>query len=111
MGPHWRATRSECAPEASREERRATADEQHRDWFQHVRSVLNGTSVGMRASLQIHRSASLYRRWRDANSWLVRRVCRRSSPDYREGGMAVHATSQTGAAQHEGYGEDRQSRA
>lgn len=45
----------------------------------------------MRASLQIHRSASLYWRWRDANSRLVRRVCRRSSPDYREGGMAVHA--------------------
>ena len=28
-----RATRSECAPEASREGRRAAADEQHRDWF------------------------------------------------------------------------------
>ena len=33
MGPHWRAMRSECVPEASREGRRATADEQHRDWF------------------------------------------------------------------------------
>ena len=42
MGPHWRATRSERAPEASREGRRATADEQHRDLVDYVRAVVNG---------------------------------------------------------------------
>ncbi len=59
MGPHRRATRSECAPEASREGRRATADEQHRDWFHYVRAVVNGYVRRMLASLPMHRSASL----------------------------------------------------
>ena len=66
MAPHWRATCTECAPKASREGRRATADERHRDWFTTCAHSSTDTPKGCSPPCKCTRAHPYYQRWRDA---------------------------------------------